>query len=126
MSGIREAATKLIRKNLRKYTKEPRDEHFERIRRLCENHPAYRILLRHAKRDLKQIQPALTDEKLELEIIQLYNRNRLQTRERFEPGRQRIALGEQSKSATTFRSSLTLSPTCVQRWSRLLNHEMLS
>ena len=93
MSGIREAATKLIRKSLRKYTKEPRDEHFERIRRLCENHPAYRILLRHAKRDLKQIQPALTDEKLELEIIQLYNRHRLQTRERFESLRKKTQRG---------------------------------
>ena len=81
---IRDETIKSVKQALRGYVKDPKKKHLDRIKAFCKGHPNYRVLLKHAMKQLKQIPPGLSDCELSIELMKVFGEYKADAKRRFQ------------------------------------------
>jgi hypothetical protein len=84
LKEIRDETMKSVKNALKGYIKDPKKKHWDRIKLFCSRHPNYRVLLKHATKELKQISPGLSDAELNIELMKIFGEYKADAKRRFQ------------------------------------------
>lgn len=84
MKQIRIETVKSVRRALESYVKAPKKKHWARIKSACMANPNYRVLLKHAKKELRKIPPGLSDNELNIELMKIFGEYKADAKRRFQ------------------------------------------